>query len=105
MVERLKKTDSSALVEEKEGARRATGLSSTSAGAAPAAVEEPEVLEKASRRRFTARYKLRVLEEADGCTEPGQIGALLRREGLYSSHLTYLASPARNWRLGRPGAP
>lgn len=88
MVERLKRTDSSALVEEKEGARKATGRSSTSAGAAPAAVEEPEVLEKASRRRFTARYKLRVLEEADGCTEPGQIGALLRREGLYSSHLT-----------------
>jgi transposase len=45
-------------------------------------------LEKASRRRFTAKYKLRVLEQADGCTEPGQIGALLRREGLYSSHLT-----------------
>jgi transposase-like protein len=40
------------------------------------------------RRRFTAEYKLRVLQEADGCTEPGQLGALLRREGLYSSHLT-----------------
>ena len=40
------------------------------------------------RRRFTAEYKLRVLREADGCTEPGQLGALLRREGLYSSHLT-----------------
>jgi transposase-like protein len=45
-------------------------------------------LEKASRRRFTGTYKLRVLEQADGCTEPGQIGALLRREGLYSSHLS-----------------
>ena len=47
-----------------------------------------EVTPKAKRRRFSARYKLRVLEEADGCTRPGEIGALLRCEGLYSSHLT-----------------
>ena len=49
---------------------------------------DAEVPEKASRRRFDASYKLRILEEADGCTEPGQLGELLRREGLYSSHLT-----------------
>lgn len=49
----------------------------------------PEVVPQAQRRIFTARYKLRVLEEADKCRDqPGQIGALLRREGLYSSHLT-----------------
>ena len=42
---------------------------------------------KATRRRFTAEYKRRVVQEADACTESGQIGALLRREGLYSSHL------------------
>jgi transposase len=48
----------------------------------------PEVPEKAKRRRFDAAYKLRVLEEADRCTQPGQLGELLRREGLYSSHLT-----------------
>ena len=48
----------------------------------------PEVLEKAKRRRFDAAYKLRVLEEAERCSEPGQLGELLRREGLYSSHLT-----------------
>ena len=54
----------------------------------------PEVSEKASRRRFTAEYKARILEEADRCTEPGQVGELLRREGLYSSHLT-------NWRRQR----
>jgi transposase-like protein len=42
---------------------------------------------KATRRRFTAEYKLGVLREADACTEPGEIGALLRREGLYTSHL------------------
>lgn len=42
---------------------------------------------KAKRRRFTAEYKRKVLQEADACAESGQIGALLRREGLYSSHL------------------
>lgn len=46
-----------------------------------------EVRGKATRRRFTAGEKLRILKEADGCTKPGELGALLRREGLYSSHL------------------
>jgi transposase len=56
-----------------------------------AAVEppDPEVVEKKRRRKFTAKYKLRILEEADACTQVGQMGALLRREGLYSSNLTY----------------
>jgi transposase len=49
--------------------------------------EEVEVLAKATRRRFTAQYKLRVLQEADACSRPGEVGALLRREGLYSSNL------------------
>ena len=49
---------------------------------------DPEVPEKAARRRFSGEYKRRVLDEADACVEPGQIGALLRREGLYSSHLS-----------------
>lgn len=48
---------------------------------------DPELVERATRRRFTAKYKLAVLREADGCTKPGEVGALLRREGLYSSHL------------------
>ena len=48
----------------------------------------PEVPEKATRRRYTGDFKLRVLQEADRCTEPGQVGQLLRREGLYFSHLT-----------------
>ena len=48
---------------------------------------EPDVLPKAERRRFSAEYKLRILAEADACTERGQIGAMLRREGLYTSHL------------------
>lgn len=47
-----------------------------------------EVTPKTKRRRFSASYKLRILEEADRCIQPGQIGALLRREGLYSSNLT-----------------
>jgi transposase-like protein len=43
---------------------------------------------KPTRRQFTAEYRLRILEEADRCTQPGEVGRLLRREGLYSSHLT-----------------
>jgi transposase-like protein len=53
-----------------------------------ARVPDPEVVPKAKRRQFTAKYKLRILEEADRCTERGQIGEMLRREGLYSSHLS-----------------
>ena len=49
---------------------------------------ETEVVARSKRRRFTTAYKLRILEEADRCTRPGEIGALLRREGLYSSSLT-----------------
>jgi transposase-like protein len=45
------------------------------------------VAEKPERRRFTAKYKLDILRQADACTEPGSLGALLRREGLYSSNL------------------
>ncbi len=49
---------------------------------------DPEVVPQAKRRQFSAAYKERILAEADACTEPGEIGALLRREGLYSSYLT-----------------
>jgi len=51
------------------------------------AIPETEVRERAVRRRFTAEYKLRILKEAESCTERGQLGALLRREGLYSTNL------------------
>lgn len=51
------------------------------------ALPDPEVSDKATRRKFTAEYKLRILREIDACG-PGEIGAILRREGLYSSHLT-----------------
>ncbi len=62
------------------------GLAATPSG--KQATSDPEVSEKPIRRKFTAKYKLRILREADGCTAPGQIGALLRREGLYSSALS-----------------
>ncbi len=67
---------------ETEGARRATGVSADGADR-----PDPEVAAKAKRRQFSAEYRLRILKEADTCKEPGEIGALLRREGLYSSHL------------------
>ena len=50
-------------------------------------IPETEVRERAVRRRFTAEYKLRILKEAESCTKRGQLGALLRREGLYSTNL------------------
>ena len=74
-----------------EGARRATGVfPSTGRTEEPLLMSppNPEVPVKKPRRRFTAQYKLRILEEADACTLPGQLGSLLRREGLYSSNLT-----------------
>lgn len=78
-------------VEEMEGARRTIGISSTAAlrGAGiKTVVPNPEVPEKANRRSYTADYKRRILREVEGCKEYGQVGALLRREGLYSSNLT-----------------
>jgi len=51
-------------------------------------VPDAEVRERAARRRFTGEYKLQILREADQCAGVGELGALLRREGLYSSHLT-----------------
>jgi len=48
---------------------------------------DPEVLEAKPRRRFTAKYKISIIAEVDACTKPGEIGALLRREGLYSSNI------------------
>jgi transposase-like protein len=56
-------------------------------GSEPGRHPEPEVVPRATRRTFSAAYKLRIVEEAEQCVERGQIGALLRREGLYSSQL------------------
>jgi len=74
-----------------EGARRATG--DASSGARP----DPEVVAVARRRQFSSSDKRRILAAADRCTQPGEIGALLRREGIYSSHLS-------TWRRQRAAA-
>src|SRR5277367_2884533 len=95
-------SEQGALAGETEGGRSPTGVSPAKAGdptpgvAAQPVFPDPAVSEKSERRRFTAEYKLRVLQEADRCTQPGELGALLRREGLYSSHLA-------NWRQLRDG--
>ena len=59
----------------------------------------------ARRRRFTAQYKLQVLREADRCRKPGELGALLRREGLYSSHLVTWRAARRHGELTGHCAP
>jgi transposase len=71
--------------------------------ASRAGVPDPELVEQARRRKFTARYKLEILEQADACTKPGQIGELLRREGLYTSHLTYWRKQRRDGALKELG--
>jgi len=74
---------------------------------------DPEVVERAQRRRFSAAYKRRIVEEAELCTQPGQIGALLRREALYGSILAKWRQQFRQYgadglaakRIGRPQLP
>ena len=72
------------------GAERAVGERGSGASVRPLAESpDPELVERAQRRRFTSAYKLAIVHEADHLADrPGEIGALLRREGLYSSHLT-----------------
>ena len=69
------------------------------------AVPDPELVEQAKRRRFTAKYKLEILEKAGGCARPGEVGELLRREGLYTSHLTYWRKQQRDGALKELGRP
>ena len=91
-----------------EGGRRPTGVTGPGGGAkisqeglpchygnaSSPTPPNPETTQKPERRRFAKAYKLEVLRQADACSEIGQIGALLRREGLFSSYLV-------NWRLQR----
>ncbi len=72
------------------GGGGSTGARGGEEGPAP----DPEVVPRARRRRFGAAYKLRIVQQADACTQPGELGALLRQEGLYSSHLA-------DWRRAR----
>ncbi len=64
----------------------------------------PEVSHKAGRRKFTVRYKQSIVEQADKCTQPGEIEHLLRREGLYSSHLSKWRKLYKSGKLNRKGA-
>lgn len=74
-----------------EGGRSPTEVTPATAAGPVQGIPDPAVSERPDRRRFTAEYKARILQEADRCTQSGEVGALLRREGLYSSHLA-------NWR-------
>ena len=73
--------------------------------AAPEGAPDPELVEQAKRRSFTAEYKARILAEADACTRPGEVGELLRREGLYTSHLTYWRKQRKDGALRELGKP
>lgn len=71
----------------------------TNVGPLPAVRPETEVTEKAKRRRHSAEFKARILREAETCTQPGELGAMLRREGLYSSHLSAWRAQAERVQL------
>lgn len=74
---------------ERSEAERSGGLTKSAGRQVRVSVADPEVSAASGRRRFSAAYKARIVREADTCKEPGEVGALLRREGLYSSHLTH----------------
>ena len=87
------------LLEEKEGLAREAPAYSPGREANDRR-PDPEVTEMPTRRKFSPEYKLRILEEVDACRDLGEIGALLRREGLYSSHLTRWRKKRRAGTLG-----
>ena len=90
----------------REDQRAVGGLGFVAGGrAARAGVPDPELVEQAKRRSFTAEYKARILAEADACTRPGEVGELLRREGLYTSHLTYWRKQRKDGALKELGRP
>ena len=81
------------------GASSLRSSTSGAGGALAGRAPDPEVVAKPKRRQFSGEYRLRILEEADRCTRPGEIGRLLRREGLYSSHLSVWRKARRNGSL------
>ena len=74
---------------ERSEAERSAGPTKPAGARVVRSVPDPEVSVKGGRRRFSASYKARIVREADVCREAGEVGALLRREGLYSSNLTH----------------
>ena len=83
--------------EEPRSGEAANGGRAHESGIVFTSLPDPEVRERAKRRAFTAEFKLEILRAADACREPGEIGALLRKHGLYSSHLV-------TWRRDREEA-
>src|SRR4051794_2731457 len=81
------------------------GESGRGARGAAGPLPDPELVERPKRRRFTAKYKLEILERAEACARPGEIGELLRREGLYTSHLTAWRKQRKNGALKELGKP
>jgi hypothetical protein len=81
------------------------GESGREARAGSGSLSGPELVERPKRRRSTAKYKLEILEQADACTRPGEVGELLRREGLYTSHLTYWRKQRKDGALKELGRP
>jgi len=81
---------------ERSEAERSGGLTKSTGRQLRVSVPDPEVSAASGRRRFSAAYKARIVREADACSQPGETGALLRREGLYSSQLTQWRKQYRN---------
>jgi transposase len=86
---------------EAERSEAERGLTKSAEKQLRVSVPDPEVPAASGRRRFSASYKARIVREADACKESGEIGALLRREGLYSSHLNHWR---RDYRAGAESA-
>jgi transposase len=86
-------------------AQRAEGERSEAAGGrdAPEQVPDPELTERPKRRAFSAEFKLAILKQADACEKPGELGALLRRESLYSSHISTWRRQREQGALGALG--
>ena len=95
MLEMKPKNNDAITASDLEGARRATGESL----AGKSSVPDPQVVAKSGRRRFTSKYKLSILDKANQCNGIGETGALLRREGLYSSHLSHWRKARRDGTL------
>lgn len=93
---RLERSDA-----ERSEAERSGGLTKSAGRLLRVSAPDPEVSAASGRRRFSAAYKARIVREADACSQPGEVGALLRREGLYSSHLTHWR---RDYRKGAESA-
>ena len=83
----------------------AGGRAAPVGGRGPERVPDPELVEQAKRRSFTAEYKAKILAKADACTRPGEVGELLRAEGLYTSHLTYWRKQRKDGALKELGKP